>query len=92
MLTAQFAEKLGGVSCASGSYILIAVTDTLDGFGKILALPLKVGSQSIVEGRGRVLSTPFGVLFKLRLTLRLEWNHIHVDLGSSPTYRKGFGD
>jgi len=49
-----------------------------------LTLPLQVGGQNIVEGCGRVLSAPFGVLFQLRLTLRLEWDHIHGGLSFLP--------
>ena len=84
MLAAQIGEKLGGRSGTSGSYILVALTDALDGFCEVLALPLQVGGQSIVEGRSRVLSAPFGVLFQLCLTLRLEWNHIHGGLSFLP--------
>jgi hypothetical protein len=32
------------------------------------------------------LSTPFGVFFQLRPSLRLEWDHIHVSLGSLPIW------
>ena len=80
MLAAQIGEKLCGGSGTPGSYIFVAVTDALDGSCEVLALPLQVSGQSIVQGRSRVLSAPFGVLFQLRLTLRLEWDHIHVDL------------
>ena len=90
MLAAQIGEKLSGGSGTPGSYILVAVTDALDGLCEVLAFPLKVGDQSIVEGRGRVLSAPFGVLFQLRLTLRLERDHINGGL-CSYGYRKGFG-
>ena len=83
MLAAQIGEKLPGGSGAPGSYILVAVADTLNGFREVLALPLKVGGQSVVESGGRILSAPFGVLFQLRLALRLEWDHIHDGLVSS---------
>src|SRR5271157_4349256 len=89
MLAAQAGEKLGGGSGTPGSYILVAVTDALNGFCEVLALPLQVGGQNIVEGRGRVLSAPFGVLFQLRLTLRLERDHIHVGLSFLPFILRG---
>jgi hypothetical protein len=89
MLAAQIGEKLGRGSGTPGSYIFVAVTDALDGFCKVLALPLKVGGQSIVEGCGSVLAAPFGVLFQLRLTLRLQWNHIHVRLSLLPFIVRG---
>jgi hypothetical protein len=78
MLAAQIGEKLGGWSGAPGLYILVAVTDALSGLCEVLALPLEIGGQSIVEGCGRILSAPLGVFFQLRPTLRLEWDHIHV--------------
>jgi hypothetical protein len=89
MLAAQVGEKLSRGSGTPSSYILAAVTDALDGFCEVLALPLKVGSQSVIEGRGRVLSAPFGVLFQLRLTLRLEWDHIHVGVSLIPFILRG---
>jgi len=91
MLPAKIGEKLGGGSGATSSYILVAATDALNGFCEVLALPLQVGGQSIVEGCGRVLSSPFGILFQLRPTLRLEWDHIHGRPWFPPIYRKGFG-
>jgi len=91
MLAAQIGEKLGGGSGTPGFYILVAVTDALDGFREVLPLPLQIGGQSIVEGRSRVLAAPLGVLFQLRFTLRLEWDHIHSGL-ITPVYRKGYGD
>ena len=81
MLAAQIGEKLGGGSGTPGSHILVAAADALDGFREVLALLLQIGGQNIVEGRGRVLAAPFGVLFQLRLTFRLEWDHIHGGLG-----------
>jgi len=89
MLAAQIGEKFGGGSGTPGSDILVASTDALDGFCEVLALPLKVGGQSIVEGRSRVLAAPFGVLFQLRLTLRFKWDHIHVGLSFLPFIVRG---
>jgi hypothetical protein len=80
MFAAQIGEKLGGGSGTPGPHILIALTDALDGFCEVLTFPLKVGGQNIVEGGGRVLAAPFGILFQLRPTLRFEWDHIHVGL------------
>jgi hypothetical protein len=62
MLAAQIGEKLCGGSGTPGSYIFVAVTDALDGSCEILALPLQVSGQSIVQRRSRVLPAPFGVL------------------------------
>ena len=84
MLAAQIGEQLYSGSGTPGLHILVAVTDALDGFCEVLALPLKVGGQGVVEGRSRVLAAPFSVLFQLRLTLWLEWDHIHVGMVSSP--------
>jgi hypothetical protein len=40
MLTAQVGEKLSRGCGTPSSYILVAVTDALDGFCEVLALPL----------------------------------------------------
>src|SRR4029077_826884 len=63
MLAAQAGERLSRGAGTPSSYILEAVTNALDGLCKVLALPLQVGCQSVVEGRGGVLAAPFGVLF-----------------------------
>ena len=89
MLAPQIGEKFGGRSGAPGSYILVPLTDAVGGFCEVLAFPLKVGCQSIVESRGRVLSAPFGVFLQLRLTLRFEWDHIHVGLSFLPFIVRG---
>src|SRR5208282_4273963 len=77
MLAAQIREKFGGRLGASGFYIFVAMADSFDRFREVLPLPFEIRSQSIIKSGGRVLATPFGVLFQLRLTLRLEWDHIH---------------
>jgi hypothetical protein len=89
MLAAQIGEKLGGGSGTPCLYILVTVPDALSGFCEVLALPLEIDGQSIVEGRGRILSPPFGILFQLRLTLRLEWDDIRVGLSFLPFILRG---
>jgi hypothetical protein len=66
MIAAQVGEKLSRGSGTPSSYILVAMTDTLDGFREVLALPLQ-----------------------LRLTLRLEWDHVHVGLSILPLIVRG---
>src|ERR1700731_2497215 len=73
MLAAEVREKLGGGPGAPGFYIFVALADSLDGFCEVLPLPFEVGSQRIIKSCSRVLATSLGVLFQLRLTLRLEW-------------------
>jgi hypothetical protein len=46
MLAAQIGERLGGGPGAPCFYILVAVTHALDGFCKVLALPLQVGGRA----------------------------------------------
>jgi len=81
MLATKVREKFGGGPGAPGSYIFIALADSLNRFREVLSLPFEVSSQGIIEGGGRILATPFCVLFQLRLTLWLEWDHIHGWLG-----------
>jgi hypothetical protein len=47
-----------------------ATADTFNGFLEVLALPLKVGAQGIVERGSGILSPPLRVLFELRSPLR----------------------
>jgi hypothetical protein len=77
MLAAQVRKKFGGGPGGPGSYVFVALADSLNRFREVLALPFEVDSQGIGESGGGVLATPFGVLFQLRLTLRFEWEHIH---------------
>src|ERR1700722_5469670 len=90
MLAAQVREKFGGRPGAPGFYILVALADSLDGFCKVLPLPFEVGSQRIIKSCSRVLATSLGVLFQLRLTLRLEWDHIHDRPQFPATHRRAF--
>jgi hypothetical protein len=77
MLAALVREKLGGGPGSSGFHIFVALADSLNRFREVLPLAFQIGRQGIVESGGWVLATPFGVLFQLRFTLRLEWDHIH---------------
>jgi hypothetical protein len=63
MLAAQVREKLGGGPGAPGSYVFVALADSLNRFREVLPLPFEVGSQGIIESGGRILATPFCVLF-----------------------------
>jgi hypothetical protein len=63
MLAALVREKFGGGPCTPGSYIFIALADSVNRFREVLSLPFEVGSQGIIKSSGRVLATPFGVLF-----------------------------
>jgi hypothetical protein len=77
MLAAQVREKFAGGSGATGLHIFGTLTYSLNCFREVLPLPLQIGSQGIIKSSGRILATPFGVLFQLRFTFRLEWDHIH---------------
>jgi len=55
----------------------MAPANTFHGFLKILALPFQIGSQSFIEGDGRVLAMALRVFLQLRLAFRLERYHIH---------------
>jgi hypothetical protein len=90
MLAAEVREKLSGGPGTPGFYIFVALADSLDCFREVLPLPFQIGSQGIVKSGGRVLATPFGVLFQLRLTLRLESDHIHGWPQFPSTHRKTF--
>jgi len=46
MLAAQVSEKLAGRSGVPGLHILVAATEALHRFGKILPLPLQVGARA----------------------------------------------
>src|SRR5271165_7342138 len=77
MLAAQVREKPGGGPGTPGFDIFVALPDPLNRFREVLPLPFQIDSEGAIESGGRVLAAPFGVLFQLRLTLRLERNHIH---------------
>src|ERR1022692_2278349 len=76
MLAAEVGEKFAGGSGAPSLYILVAFADAFGSVGEVLALPLQIGGKYVIKGRRGVLSAPLGVLFELRLTLRLDWNHV----------------
>ena len=80
MFLAQIGEKFCGWAATPGSDILVAAADSLNGFCEVMALPLQVGSKSVVEGCGRILAAAFGILFQLRLTLGIERDHIQGGL------------
>jgi len=44
MFAAQFGEKFGGRTGASGSHICVPLADALDGFFKVLAFSIEIGS------------------------------------------------
>ena len=77
MLPAHLSKKFAGRFGSAGSYILITVTNSFNGFRKILAFPLQIGSQRVIQGCSGILAAPSGVFFQLCLTFRLQWNHIH---------------
>jgi len=74
MFAAQVREKFGGGPGAACSYIFVALADSLNRFREVLPLPFQIGRQGIIKSGRGVLATPFGVLFELRLTPRLEWD------------------
>src|SRR5271154_2456721 len=90
MLAAQVREKLSGGAGTPGSYIFVALAGSLNRFREVLPLPLQIGCESIIKSGGRILATPFGILFQLRLTLRLERDHIHGGSQYLSTNRKTF--
>jgi hypothetical protein len=62
MLAAKIREKFGGGPGTPGSYIFIALADSLDRFREVLPLPFEIGRKGIIESGSWVLATPFGVL------------------------------
>lgn len=77
MLPSQVGKEIGSRAGASCFYIFVAVAYALDRLGRVLLLPLEVGSQSFVERGGGILTTPLGVFLKLGPALWFEWKHIH---------------
>jgi hypothetical protein len=47
-------KKFGGGPGTPGSYIFVALADSLNRFREVLPLPFEIGSQGIIESGGRV--------------------------------------
>ena len=77
MLPAHLRKEVSRWPSASSLHIFMAPANTFHGFLKILALPFQIGSQSFIEGDGRVLAMALRVFLQLRLAFRLERYHIH---------------
>jgi hypothetical protein len=69
MLYAQFFKSFLCGHGASGFHIVEAFTNAGHGFVVLAALPLKCGSQNLIQCDRRILSTPTSIIVQLRLTL-----------------------
>ena len=63
MLLAHIGEELLGRSGASGFHVIVPLSDTSNGFFKVLALPFQVGGLSLVEGVCRGFAAPTSEFF-----------------------------
>jgi hypothetical protein len=77
MFPAQVRKEVSGGPGAASLYVFVALADALDSFGKVLAFPLKISSESVIQRSSRILTAALGVLLELCLAFRLEWDRIH---------------
>ena len=86
MLDAQVLKRFGGGLVTTCFYIFITPPDTLNSFLKVLARPLQVFRQCVVERRGGVLAAMPGVFLQLCFAFRLNRYEIHApSLGGEAT-------
>jgi hypothetical protein len=62
MLPAHLGKELAGRSGTSRFYVFVTLADAFRSLLEVLALPLQISGQSLVEGGGRVLTMSLSVL------------------------------
>jgi hypothetical protein len=77
MLPRKLIEELIGGCGASRLYILVGLADGIDSVLIILALPLEVVGQRVVERVNHTLPSSARKVLQLRQSLRLERNRVH---------------
>ena len=77
MLPRELIEELVGGCGATRLHILVALADGIDSFLIILALPLEVVGQRVVERISRTLPSSARKVLQLCQSLRLERNRVH---------------
>ncbi len=63
---------------APGLHVFISLTDALNGFLRVRALPFEVRSQSFVERVDGILAVALRVVFQLRFEFRRNGNEFHA--------------
>jgi len=77
MLPRELIEELVGGCGATRLHILVALADGIDSFLIILALPLEVVGQRVVERVSRTFPSSARKVLQLCQSLRLERNRVH---------------
>ena len=77
MLPRELIEELVGGRGATRLHILVTLADGIDSFLIVLALPLEVVGQRVVERVSRTLPSSARKVLQLCQPLRLERNRVH---------------
>ncbi len=82
---ADLVQKFSSWSSTPGLHVFISLTNALNSFLRVSALPFEIRAQSLIERLDCVLAMTLGVIIELRLPFRVDGDQFHTTSVGSGT-------